>query len=94
MLCAGGALWITWLLRRGRADRILAPYLLVNAAAALAWAWIAGLDEDEAELLHTTWMVAHGATPYVDFWQHHLPMAWIALAPLVRALEPSPSICP
>jgi hypothetical protein len=37
-------------------------------------------------------MYAQGMTPYVDFWQHHLPMIWVLTAPMVRWIGPSPAI--
>jgi hypothetical protein len=43
-------------------------------------------DFDEAEHLHTTWLVARGLLPFRDFFQHHTPMLWVTLAPLLRLL--------
>jgi hypothetical protein len=38
---------------------------------------------DEIEHLHATWMVLQGKSPYFDFWEHHHPLYWWILAPLL-----------
>ena len=39
---------------------------------------------DNVEHLHATWLVAYGAVPYKDFFQHHNPLMWYIFAPIVR----------
>ncbi len=45
-------------------------------------------DTDELEHLHAALLVAHRAVPFRDFFEHHGPLFWAALAPAV-AREPS-----
>lgn len=61
--------------------------LAVAAAAVLLLAailWGGGFCNDEAEHLHATWLVAHGQVPYRDFFEHHHPLLWYLLAPVVK----------
>jgi hypothetical protein len=37
---------------------------------------------DEYQYGHATWLVANGALPYVDFFEHHLPGSYVLHAPL------------
>ncbi len=62
------------------------------AAALLAAAVLrAGLvarryyDTDELEHLHASLLVARGNLPFRDFFEHHGPLFWAALAPIVDA---------
>ena len=41
------------------------------------------LDGDEMEHVHSTWHVLNGAVPYVDFFEHHHPLLWYLLAPVL-----------
>lgn len=42
-------------------------------------------DPDEFEHIHSAWYIAEGYVPYTDFFQHHHPLLWYALAPFLRA---------
>ena len=44
---------------------------------------------DEFEHVRSAWLISQGQVPYRDFWQHHPPGLWLALAPLVGALPQS-----
>lgn len=44
---------------------------------------------DEVEHVHAAWLVAVGQVPYRDFFQHHHPLLWLTMAPLVRVLPQS-----
>ncbi|NNN07239.1 MAG: hypothetical protein HKL90_15200 [Elusimicrobia bacterium] len=46
-------------------------------------------DTDELEHLHATLLVAHGNTPFRDFFEHHGPLFWAALAPVVSGFHGS-----
>ena len=46
----------------------------------------APLNPDESEHLHATWLTGQGRIPFLDFWDHHAPLFFYALAPLTRAL--------
>lgn len=46
---------------------------------------------DEAEFLAATLRVREGLVPYRDFWEHHLPLQWYAMAPWARVGDP-PSV--
>src|SRR6185437_4961750 len=39
---------------------------------------------DETEHLHAAWCMAQGQIPYKDFFEHHMPLIWIILQPVVR----------
>ncbi len=39
---------------------------------------------DEFEHIHSAWYIAEGYAPYKDFFQHHHPLLWYALAPFLR----------
>ena len=41
------------------------------------------LDGDELEHVHSAWHVLNGALPYVDFFEHHHPLLWYLLAPVL-----------
>ena len=41
------------------------------------------IDHDEVEHLHTTWHLISGHQPYKDFFQHHNPLLWYMLAPIM-----------
>jgi hypothetical protein len=40
---------------------------------------------DEFQHLHAAYLVAAGQTPYVDFFEHHTPLFYYLVAPLLRA---------
>ncbi len=47
------------------------------------------VDPDEAEHLHTAWLMTTGARPFTDFFCHHSPLLGYALQPLVAVLPAS-----
>ncbi len=62
----------------------------------LLWAAVAGLAAcvawrsatrsfvgDEFEAVHTAWLVSEGERPYTDFFQHHHPLLYYVLSPVV-----------
>jgi hypothetical protein len=63
----------------------------VSLLAAAAWVWwtFADLSRhryftiDEYQFGHATWLVAQGQRPYLDFYEHHLPLSYVVHAPLV-----------
>ncbi len=40
---------------------------------------------DEVEAIHTAWLLTEGQRPYLDFFQHHDPLLYYVLAPVVAA---------
>ena len=66
--------------RAGPAPGILA---LVFLALTLALSIFRFLDGDEVEHVHSAWHVLNGAVPYVDFFEHHHPLLWYLLAPVL-----------
>lgn len=40
---------------------------------------------DHAEHLHAAWLIWQGKVPYRDFFEHHNPLLWYVLAPIVAA---------
>jgi hypothetical protein len=60
------------------------PWLVLLAALGVR-VWTSqhhGLMYDEPVTLHLARSVAEGQIPYVDFYEHHTPLPWYALAPL------------
>ena len=55
----------------------------VFLALTLALSIFRFLDADEMEHVHSAWHVLNGAVPYVDFFQHHHPLLWYVLAPMI-----------
>jgi hypothetical protein len=50
------------------------------------------IDPDESQHLHAAWQVAQGRVPYRDFWEHHLPLFYPLLAPVVRLVGETPAV--
>jgi hypothetical protein len=42
--------------------------------------------DDEIEHVHASWYVQNGQVPYRDFFEHHHPLLWFLLAPLISLL--------
>jgi hypothetical protein len=65
-------------------------WLWIPAAAAaaiyLAWTVRYSLMSDEIEHLHAAWLISQGLLPFRDFWEHHSPLLWVVLAPILRVL--------
>lgn len=62
--------------RAGRAGVLLVVAL---AAIALRWRLVhdAAIEPDEFQHLHAAYLVASGARPYVDFFEHHSPLFYL-----------------
>jgi len=63
----------------------LAAGLVAAVASALraGRVFTRGFDPDEFQHLHGGWCLAHGLWPYRDYFEHHTPWLWLALAPLL-----------
>lgn len=76
-----------------RRDRLLAAAAAVIALAAWgAWIFSKPLDYDEVEHAHAIWLVGSGLTPYVDFFEVHLPFFWYVMSAFSRFLPESPFV--
>ena len=77
-----------------RAVRLCGGLGLALTAAAVGYLGWRGPrpDLDAMEHLHAAWLMAQGQVPYVDFWQHHAPVLWILLAPVLGAMTPSATV--
>jgi hypothetical protein len=62
---------------------------LVNIAILIFWSRFNGLNPDEAEHLHCSWMVSQGLVPFTGFWQHHSPLLWVMMAPFMKIMPQS-----
>ncbi|MBN1673443.1 MAG: glycosyltransferase family 39 protein [Kiritimatiellae bacterium] len=67
-------------------------YRIVCAGVALALLGLAvvivarhAFDDDEFQHAHVAWLIGQGATPYVDFFEHHMPLYHLLLAPVFGA---------
>jgi hypothetical protein len=75
--------------------RRLELVVLVLLLAAAAWVWLTFADLsrhrfftiDEYQFGHATWLVSQGQRPYLDFYEHHLPLSYLVHAPLVAGPE-------
>ncbi|MGH7197782.1 MAG: glycosyltransferase family 39 protein [Candidatus Omnitrophota bacterium] len=74
----------------------LRPFLATAAALAaliyLIWTARYSLHTDEIEHLHCAYLVSEGALPYAGFWEHHSPVLWVLLSPVLKIFPPSASI--
>ena len=67
----------------------MAATLVVAAASALraGRVFTRGFDPDEFQHLHGGWCLAHGLWPYRDYFEHHTPWLWLALAPFFALFD-------
>jgi hypothetical protein len=76
--------------RAERASKIVAGLALTWALVSI-WAFVDQFAQqrfftiDEYQYGHATWLVARGELPYVDFYEHHFPLSYVAHAPLLGA---------
>jgi hypothetical protein len=61
----------------------------VLLVVAIAWAVVMlhrgePLAWDEIEFFRATRWVAEGKLPFRDYWEHHMPLQWLAFAPVAR----------
>ncbi|MBN2345877.1 MAG: glycosyltransferase family 39 protein [Candidatus Aminicenantes bacterium] len=71
---------------RTRRGKFLFVMIVVLALLTLSLAVNRIFWTDEIEHLHASWMVGQGRAPYRDFFEHHHPLLWFLLAPLVPFL--------
>ncbi len=73
-----------------RFAQLYRPFLLTIIIILIALLSLVSLQKtiepDEIEHIHSSWYITHGAIPYADFFQHHNPLLWYCLAPLLLAL--------
>jgi hypothetical protein len=67
----------------------IAAGLIVAFACALraGRVFTRGFDPDEFEHLHGAWCIAHGLWPYRDYFEHHTPWLWLAIAPFFALVD-------
>ncbi len=70
--------------------RRLVPVLIAAAVLAGAAGWRIAFDDDEFQHAHMAWLMARGEVPYRDFFEHHVPLHHLVLAPLTLG-RPGPS---
>jgi Dolichyl-phosphate-mannose-protein mannosyltransferase len=65
--------------------------LLVVVSAGMRWAYVNATQivVDEFEHLHAAYLVAHGQTPYVDFFEHHTPLFYYLAAAVLPLRSPT-----
>jgi len=49
-------------------------------------AFRSGIDADEIEHTHISWLINNGQLPYQDIHQIHMPLLWIVTAPILKIL--------
>jgi len=67
----------------------LAAFACLALGLRLAYANHGGLAYDEYEHMHAAYLVAHGATPFVDFFEHHTPLFYYFAASILPLRTPS-----
>jgi Dolichyl-phosphate-mannose-protein mannosyltransferase len=75
------------------------PTRLIGAAVVLGVVFLGAmmvahgnLDPDESQHLHVAWLIGQGRVPYANFWEHHMPLLPLALAPVTRWFADQPDI--
>jgi hypothetical protein len=66
-----------------RFDGILIVFIVVLALCLLLRSQYREFNKDEFEHIHSTWYVEQGRLPFKDFFQHHHPLFWYALVPVI-----------
>jgi hypothetical protein len=66
-----------------RSGKFLSVILVVLALLTLWLSVNRVLWDDEVEHIHASWYVLNGQVPYRDFFEHHHPLLWFLLAPLL-----------
>jgi hypothetical protein len=89
-LVCGFALWHRYLCRRPdftflktRRGKFLFVILVVLALLTLSLSVNRVFWDDEIEHIHASWYVQNGQVPYRDFFEHHHPLFWFLLAPVL-----------
>ena len=49
--------------------------------------FIIELTGDSIEHINTSWLISTGLVPYRDFFQHHHPLLWYLMVPVVKVFE-------
>jgi len=58
---------------------VLTAFLLI----VLSWSIHNEFDHDELEVIHTSWKIYQGEHIYIDFFQHHHPLLYYLLVPVI-----------
>jgi hypothetical protein len=75
-------------LRNGR-GKALFVVLVVLALLTLSLSINRVFWDDEIEHIHASWYVQNGQVPYRDFFEHHHPLFWFLLAPVIACFGES-----
>jgi MFS family permease len=59
-----------------------AGYVLLAVVICSGYMLFGAFDDDEFQHVHFSWLIRHGSTPYVDFFEHHSPAYHLMLSPL------------
>lgn len=76
-------------LRRGRLGLIGA--ILLMPLCLVGWSVLKRFDPDEIEAVHSAWKILKGERIYVDFFQHHHPLLYAYLAPIIAICGERPA---
>ncbi len=71
------------MLYRIKLIHVLQLILGVVLYVAAIWSLNKPFDHDEIEVVHTAWKILQGERIYVDFFQHHHPLLYFLLVPLL-----------
>ena len=85
--------WLMAAQRRGWSPWLaLAPAIAIALATLLRIAATSGIDADESEHLHIAFAIGRDVLPYRDLDQNHMPLLWLASAPLLSLLPETPYV--
>jgi len=65
----------------------LAGIIAIGLVGMVAQALTHDVDPDEYEHLHASWLWSQGIKPYEGFFEHHPPLFWYVLRPLVNSFD-------
>ncbi len=80
------------LTERRRARRLEQLALLALIVLLAVHAVVRGFNRDEFEHVHSAWYLAQGCLPYQEFFQHHHPLLWLLIVPVLRLLGDGPDV--
>lgn len=49
------------------------------------------LESDELQHMHSAWLASEGQTPYREYFEHHTPLFYFQLAPILSTMQPAES---
>ena len=80
-----------WSDPRRRACWATRATIAILALGVAGWSLVKDFDKDEIEAVHSAWKMLHGERIYVDFFQHHHPLLYAYLTPVIALCGERPA---